>query len=132
MKFLIILFLCILASAKVTVQSVFSKKENITPQNNLFFNAIMFSVISIIFFPAIIKNGIITATLIHGIIMGILSVLFQYFYIIAFNRGKMALTVIINNFSMVLPVIVSFFLFNENINTLKTIGLILVLWSVIL
>ena len=129
MKFLIILLLCILAASKVTLQSVFSKKENITPQNNLFFNAIMFSTISIIFFPTIIKNGITAATFMHGIIMGILSVLFQYFYIIAFNRGKMALTVIINNFSMLIPVCVSFFLFDENINVLKIIGLVLVLIS---
>lgn len=129
MVFLLILLVCILASSKITLQSKFSKTANTGISGNVLFNGIMFFTVALLFFPFIIKNEVTYLTCVHGFIMGVLSVAFQIFYICAFSKGKMTLTVIINNFSMLLPMAVSFVLYNEEFGILKIIGTILALIS---
>ncbi len=131
MAYLLIPLLCVLASSKITLQSKFSKTKNIGICDNIFFNGIMFSTAALLFCPSIFKNGITYSTCIYGIVMGVLSVAFQIFYICAFSKGKMTLTVIINNFSMLLPITVSFILFNEEFGMLKITGTVLALISFI-
>lgn len=130
MAYLLIPLLCVLATLKITLQSKFSKTANTGISDNVFFNGIMFSTVALLFCSSI-KNGVTYLTCISGIIMGILSVAFQIFYICAFSKGKMTLTVIINNFSMLLPVTVSVILFNEEFGILKITGTILALVSFI-
>lgn len=129
MTLLLIPLLCILAASKVTLQSKFSKTQNVGIAENVFFNGIMFLTAALLFCPSVIKNGVTFLTCVSGIIMGILSVSFQIFYICAFSKGKMTLTVIINNFSMLLPMAVSFILFKEDFGALKITGTILALIS---
>lgn len=131
MAYLLIPLLCVLATLKITLQSKFSKTAKIGISDNVFFNGIMFSTVALLFWPVILKNGVTYSTCIHGIIMGILSVAFQIFYLCAFSKGKMTLTVIINNFSMLLPMTVSVALFNEKFGILKITGTILALISFI-
>lgn len=64
--------------------------------------------------------------------MGVLSVIFQFFYICAFSKGKMTLTVIINNFSMLIPIGVSYYIFNEPLGLMKIVGILLALISLVL
>lgn len=129
MTYLLIPLLCMLALTKITLQSKFSKTANGGVADTVFFNGIVFSSAALLFCFSILKNGITFSTCVSGMIMGILSVAFQLFYICAFSKGKMTLTVIINNFSMLLPMAVSIILFNEEFGTLKIIGTILALLS---
>lgn len=129
MTYLLIPLLCLLASAKVTLQSKFSKTKNEDISDNIFFNGIMFLTVALLFIPSLIKNSASYQTFIYGIIMGILSVVFQFFYICALKKGKMTLTVIINNFSMLIPVSVSVILFDEAFGLTKALGTILALMS---
>lgn len=129
MTYLLIPILCILAATKVTMQSKFSKTNNSGILDNLFYNGIMFTAVSVIFLPFLLKNGVTAQTVIHGMVMGILSVMFQVFYICAFNAGKVTLTVIINNFSMLIPIGVSYLLFKEPFGIFKIIGTVFALVS---
>ncbi len=129
MAYLLIPLLCVLASLKITLQSRFSKTSNKGIADNIFFNGIMFSTAALLLCSSILKNGVTYTTGVFGIIMGVLSVAFQVFYICAFSKGKMTLTVIINNFSMLLPMMVSFTLFNEEFGMFKIAGTILALIS---
>lgn len=132
MTWLIIPALCLLAVAKIALQSDFSKSGNADIGNNILCNGIMFASAALILIPFILKRETTPQTLLFGVIMGILSFAFQIFYICAFSSGKMSLTVIINNFSMVLPMTVSFILFNEDFGFLNLIGTILALVSFVL
>lgn len=129
MSYLLIPLLCVLAASKIMVQSKFSKTANDSMEDNVFFNSIAFFVAALLFCPSILNGGVTASTCVFGIIMGIFSVTFQIFYVCAFSKGKMALTVIINNFSMLLPMAVSFVLFDEELGILKIIGTILALIS---
>ena len=55
------------------------------------------------------------------------SLLFQISYILAFSKGKASLTVTINNFSLLIPVVASYLLFDEDFGALKFIGTALIL-----
>ena len=86
MAYLLIPLLCVLATLKITLQSKFSKTANTGISDNVFFNGIMFSTVALLFCSSI-KNGVTYLTCISGIIMGILSVAFQIFYICAIPSG---------------------------------------------
>lgn len=129
MKYLLIPLLCILATSKITLQSKFSKSNNKDMADSIFYNGVMFTSAAILLSFSVLKNTVTYSTYIYGIIMGVLSVVYQFFYICAFSKGKMTLTVIINNFSMILPVTVSFVLFNEELGIFKIIGTVLALVS---
>lgn len=129
MKYLFIPLLCVLASAKVTLQSRFSKTGHRGVGDSIFYNGVMFLTVAILFSPWLIVGGATPQTLVFGVLMGILSVAFQLFYLCAFSRGKMTLTVILNNFSMILPIAVSFFVFHEPFGPWKSVGMVLALVS---
>lgn len=132
MTALIILIMCILANLKITLQARFSKNENLTLTDNIFYNAVMFLTVAVLFFPSVVKNGVTLSTCVYGIFMGVLSVMFQVFYIRAFSCGKMALTVIINNFGMLLPMFVSLAVFKEEFNFFNIMGTAFALASFVL
>ena len=60
MIFLIILLLCTLATAKVTLQSRFGKKALKTDSDNILFNAIVFLTAAALFCPDIPKASLNT------------------------------------------------------------------------
>ena len=132
MKYLLISLMCIFAVAKITLQSDFSKKSDKSLYDNVFYNMLMFLVAALFFSPFLLNGSIQRLTLVQGVIMGVLSVIFQFFYICAFSKGKITLTVIINNFSMLLPIGVSYYMFNEPLGFMKIIGILLALVSLVL
>lgn len=129
MSLFLIPLLCFTAILKITLQSDFSKNGNPTLAGNVFYNGIMFASAAALFAPFVLAGGISRQTLIFGAIMGILSFAFQVFYICAFSCGEMSLTVIINNFSMILPMAVSFVMFDEDFGVPNIIGTVLALFS---
>lgn len=132
MEYLLIPVLWFLASAKLTFQSGFSKSRNCTYKDNIFFNAVMFTAVASIFLPFLIINGASLFTCISGVIMGSFSIVFQICYIMALSKGKTSLTVTINNFSLLIPVVFSYIVFDEELGFLGIIGIFLILISFLL
>lgn len=124
--------LCLLATTKVTLQSRFSKNDNGGLIYNLLYNSIVFFAVALSFTPFLIIKGIDTPTVISGIIMGVLSTVFQIFYVCAFSTGKMALTVIICDFSMIVPMAFSYFTYHEDFSIINLCGTALALLAFVL
>lgn len=132
MHLYLIPILWFLASAKVTIQSKFSKSKSKELRDNVFFNAVMFSAIALMFLPALIINGALPETVLYAAILGVLSVFYQIFYVCAFAIGKTSLTVMINNFSLLIPTVFSHLVYGDELGLLKIIGILLVLVSFML
>lgn len=129
MAYLLISLLCVLAATKVTLQSRFSKTQNRSVTDSVFYNGIMFLTVATLFCPWLMANGATVTTIVFGVLMGILSVAFQLLYLCAFSKGKMSLTVILNNFSMIIPMAVSLLAFDEPFGLAKAAGTVLALVS---
>ena len=130
MDLIVILILCILATTKVTLQGFFAKKNVVTFSDGVFFNGLIF------FFSALLllknamdfKNGVI----LFGGLFGILTVLFQLCYIKAMSYGNVSLTVLAVNLSMMIPLTVSVFFYNEPMGGLRFVGILLTIVSLTL
>lgn len=121
-----------LASLKVTLQSKFSKSAKHTLSQNVFFTAIMFSVISLMLLPSLFDGGVSGTTVLYAALLGSFSLLYQILYVIALSMGRMTLTVIINNFGMLVPMLVSVLFLNEEFTPFIGIGAALALVSLCL
>ena len=64
----------------------------------------MFATISLMFLPTLFGGGIPATTVFYAALLGSFSMLYQIFYVIALSKGRMTLTVIINNFGMLIPI----------------------------
>ena len=125
MEFLIILLMCVLACTKVTLQSSYSRGRNSIDAQKHLFNVFMFGTISLMFLPTLFDGKPHTYTLVFGIIVGALSALFQFSYLKAFSTGRVTLTVIINNFSMLIPMVYSIIFLDEGFGYIKLIATLL-------
>ena len=132
MEYLLLPLGCALASLKVTLQSKFSKSGKHTLSQNIFFTAIMFATISLMFLPTLFDGGISVTTLFYAALLGSFSLLYQIFYVIALSMGRMTLTVIINNFGMLVPMLVSIVFLDERFTPLIGVGAALALVSLCL
>ena len=110
-----------LASLKVTLQSSYSRGRNSSEAQKHLFNVILFGTIGLMFVPTLFDGGIHPYTLIYGFCVGALSVLFQFSYLKAFSTGRVTLTVIVNNFSMLIPMVYSIIAFGEGFGYIKII-----------
>ena len=99
---------------------------------NMLYNGIVFFTVAVTFMPFLIIKGVDSPTVISGIIMGVLSTVFQIFYVCAFSTGKMALTVIICDFSMIVPMAFSYFTYNEDFSIINLCGALLALLAFVL
>ena len=129
MEYLLIPVLWILAVTKVTLQSRFSKNDHTGRAQSIFFNGLIFFVGSLILLPSLFDGPINSDTLVFGIVMGVMSFIFQFFYVAAFARGKTSITMVINNFSMLIPVLFSVVMFNESFGPVKVVATALVIVS---
>ena len=132
MEYLLIPLGCALASLKVTLQSKFSKKGGHSLAQNVLFTGIMFATISIMFLPSLFDGGITGTTVIYAAGVGLLSYLYQVFYVLALSSGRMTLTVVINNFGMLVPMLVSIFILGEKFTPMIAVGALLALVSLCL
>lgn len=132
MEYLLIPLGCALASLKVTLQSKFSKKGEHSLAQSVLFTAIMFATISVMFLPTIFDGGITGTTVLYAAAVGIFSYLYQIFYVLALSLGRMTLTVIINNFGMLIPMIVSVVMLGDPFTPLIGVGAVLAFVSLCL
>ncbi|MCQ2432604.1 MAG: EamA family transporter [Clostridia bacterium] len=125
----IILILCIVASSKVTIQGAVAKKNVRNQADAILFNGLIFAFASVLFLPKLFTSPVSAATVVCGLIMGVLSVMFQWSYVQAMSSGPVSMTVLINNFSMLMPVLLSVFFYSESFGLFRILGLILMLLS---
>ncbi len=131
-QFLLIVLLQSLASGKVTIQSTLSRRHIKTSQDSIFYNGIFFTVVALIlavFFP---KAPLSAGTLLLGAASGMLTLMFQVFYSIALSSGPISITVLIINFNIIIPTVISAVVYHENVYVSQLFGIILLILSMIL
>lgn len=82
--------------------------------------------------PTLLDGGISSTTVYYAAIVGGLSFLYQLVYVKALSLGRMTLTVIINNFGMLIPMIVSVAVVGDAITPFICVGAALALVSLCL
>ena len=127
MDFLIILSLCTLATAKVTLQSRFGKKGIKSDSDNVLFNAIVFLTAAALFCTDIPKASL--KTQLFALIFAIFTVAFQLSYTKALSVGNVSLTVMVVNLSMLFPTLVSVIFYHESLTPTRIIGIVLTVLS---
>jgi uncharacterized membrane protein len=127
MDFLVIATLCSLATAKVSLQSHFSKKNLITSSDALFFNALIFLTSSILFLSNI--PGTSVQIWLYSFSFALFTVTFQLSYTKALSIGNVSLTVMLVNLSMLFPVTVSAVIYQEPLSFTRLLGILLTVIS---
>jgi drug/metabolite transporter (DMT)-like permease len=117
---ILIIVLIVLATLKVTFQGIFARKHISNIVESISFNGVIYFFASLIFSYALKCSLPVIA---FASLFGLLTVLFQLFYITAMRCGNISLTVLIVNSSMIIPIIVSVLFFNERLGILKIIGI---------
>ena len=127
MDFWIILLLCTLATAKVTLQSRFGKKGLKSDSDIVLFNAIVFLTAAVLFCADIPKASL--KTQLFALIFAIFTVAFQLSYTKALSIGNVSLTVMVVNLSMLFPTLVSIIFYHESLTPTRIIGIVLTVLS---
>ena len=116
MDIIIISILCLLATAKVTLQGSFAKKNIRSFSDGVFFNGAIFFFSSFVFLKDALTFNL--PTFLFGAAFGILSLIFQLCYIKAMSFGNVSITVLIVNLSMIIPIATSDLCFGEKLGIL--------------
>ena len=127
MDFLMILLLCTLAAAKVTLQGRFGKKGLKNDSDIVLFNAIVFLTAAALFCADIPKASL--KTRLFALTFAILTIAFQLSYTKALSIGNVSLTVMAVNLSMLFPTLVSIVFYSESLTPTRIIGIILTVLS---
>ena len=130
MKYLIILLLCSLATAKVCIQSAFSKTSIKNTADVLLFNTLSFVVSAVIFSYRLVNCP--PVVWLFAFVGAASTVLFQLTYTKALSSGNVSITVLIINMAVVITVLTSFFFYNDSISTVRFIGILLTLLAFLL
>ena len=132
MKWFFFILLPLLSAFKVTAQGYFSKGRIKTTADSIKFNGFMFmySAIALILFT--VRQLPSTQTIIYALIVSVVTICFQCFYVFAFKSGAVSLSTTIVNFGMVIPILFSILFQNEKINAFKIIGFILFVVAILL
>lgn len=129
MKYLLVLITASLATAKMSFQSSFAKKGVRTGADGIFFNMLIFSAAALLFFPYLFKAT--GAVLLCGAIYAACNVAFQLTYTRALSEGNVSITVMLVNFGMLVPILVSCILYNDRPSMLRIVGIGLTVLSFI-
>ncbi len=127
MDYIIIFILCVLSTLKVSFQGAFSKVSVQNTADALAFNGLVFGVSAVLFLYTI--PGCAPAVWIYAAFGACFTVLFQLFYARALAVGNVSLTALIVNFSMVINVMVSYFVYHEPMSGVRLLGVILTVLS---
>jgi drug/metabolite transporter (DMT)-like permease len=130
MQYLVVLITSVLATLKVTFQGKLVKKEECSINDSVFYNMLIFFVASLVFCPYLFKVN--SVTWLYALIYAVCNVSFQIVYALALSRGNVSLAVMFVNFGMVIPIFVSFLLFNERPSLIRIIGIVLIIISFLL
>ncbi len=121
MKYLLVLTTALLSTFKVTFQSSFAKKGVKTFQDSAFFNMLIFTVASVLFFPYLFTVS--SSTWIYAFLYALCNVAFQITYAKALSTGNVSFAVMFANLGMIMPIILSFFAFDDNPSIIRIVGI---------
>lgn len=130
MDYVLILFMSIFASAKMSFQTAFSKKNVKNSTDALCFNIFVFMIVAAIFLPKIF--GCSPAVWLYATIDAIFTVAFQLTYTMALSNGNVSLTVLIVNLGMVINILISFLFFGEPISVIRLIAIVMTVISLVI
>lgn len=123
MEILIILCLCLLSTGKVTVQGGFAKKNVKNSLDAIVFNGMVFLAAVILFCKDLFPLKL--PVLAFAAVFGFLTVLFQMFYISAMSCGNVSMSVMVVSFCMILPTLVSHFVYGDSLSAFRIAGIAL-------
>ncbi len=110
-QYLLIGVLCLIATAKSVFLSKLGNDNINNTTDGILINGFVFMFAAIVFSRYLV--GASTATIVAGMILGTLSVLYQLAYITALSAGPLSVTGLVNNLAMLVPIGVSAILFKE-------------------
>ncbi len=130
MQYAIVALLCSLATAKVTLQSNFSKKHVNNIADATFFNGLVFVFSALLF--AVNIPGTPLGVWLYAAAFAVFTVMFQLSYTEALKYGSVSITVMMTNLSMIIPTLFSFFAYGESLSPLRAIGIVLTLLTFVI
>lgn len=132
MNMLIILVLCLLASAKVLTQSRFAKKNTSGFADSAMFNAIVFATMGLVGLSLADISDINLPLVMGAAAFGILNVLFQIMYQIALSCGPTSITALIASLASIVPLVTSAVFYREPLSAAKFVGVILIIITLVM
>lgn len=130
-QFLWILLLVTLACAKVTVQGEACRKYVHTRKATMLFNTLFFAVILLFLLAVFRPTHYMWQTVVFGAITGFTSMAFQFTYSIALVTGPVSLTVLINNFSVLITTLFSVLYYKETFGVFQIVGIVFLVASML-
>ncbi len=130
MRYAIVAVLCMLATAKVTLQSNFSKKHVNNIADATFFNGLVFIFSALLF--AVNIPGAPFGVWLYAAVFAAFTVMFQLSYTEALKYGSVSITVMMTNLSMIIPTLFSFFVYGESLSVFRAIGIVLTLLTFVI
>lgn len=119
----LIALICFFGVAKNVLQSAFAKKNVVNTIDGILFNGIVFIGGCVIMLPQLIGRSVSLMSILFGVLMGVVTLLFQLSYIKAMSTGPVSLTVLITGLGMFIPVVVSTLCFHESLGVFRAIGI---------
>lgn len=136
MDYVLMVLMAFASSVKALIQGVFGRKHMKNSQDALMYNCLMFAAtagIFLIYMLLFTSEGFpsLTTILLAGC-MGLSSTIFQTFYTKAMGRGSVSLTMMINNFYLLFPIVASNLMYNERVAPVQIAGIVLLAVSMLL
>ncbi len=132
LQFLITLLAAALACVKVTLQGRATRGYVHTLPDSLWFNALMFACIALLFAVFFPMSGLDGTILLFGAFLGVNTVVGQTCYAFALNNGPVSLSVLIANFSILISSLASAIFFKEKMHLSQLVGIGFLLCSMVL
>lgn len=121
MNYIFIFILSILATAKMSFQSAFSKKSIVNLTDAVCFNIFVFIISALFFLPKVFDCS--SAVWLYASLSAVATVAFQLSYTKALSIGNVSMTVFTVNCSMVINALVSFLFFGEPVSFVRLIAI---------
>ena len=122
MEYLLIPAACLLATAKILIQGKFAKDKSRTPVDAIFFNGLIFLTGALLLW-LLLDVRVTAVAVIAGLLIGLINLSYQLFYVSAFSCGPVSLTSLISSVSMVVPIVLSAILYKEALTVNRILGI---------
>lgn len=129
---LILIAVPALGTLKVLLQGVGNKHGIHSTKDSLTFTGIYFLSLAVFVAIFFLKEMPAVTTIMVAMANGLLNVIFQVSYIMAFNVGPVAITGTIIYFNMLLPLLFGIVYLNEPVTVFKVTGILMILIAFIL
>ena len=131
-QFLLIVLITLFASAKVTLQGRACRKYVRNTQDSVLYNILFFASVAValcVLFPMAAPDK---STVLLAAAASIANVAYQVLYSVSLTIGPVSLTVLIVNFSVLIPTAMSFLAFGEKMYYTQLLGIAFLIISMLL